>query len=436
LGFICIVELSQVALKYPALNNPRLIAYGLPEIVDALPELFVQRLNQNDRVSLGVIDTGLGVSESKWHLWRNLDEIPDNQIDDDGNTHVDDIAGWSFKTKSPYFEEISGAGHAKMCAQRLTMGCPELISVMNGEIMLSHFTMLDGLTYLFENGCKAASVSLASTSGTMMSRLMDLAIEKDAIWLTHGRGYPAYYGDDPRYDSCLIVSAAMLEDGTPRGEHDPLDCDIMVYAGSLSEAAPQPGSVIAMLRTLDPDISSLEVCHAIYAGAQHNEFTEGRCVHGLMNWKRTIEAHFGHSLTAQMIVVPEIIGGETPRWPIPEYVPPPVPPAAVVSIDEVADTTIDLSWTCPETVDEFAVRWYAAADTSPFPEAEVFLGDVFSHQITDLIPGTEYLVRVETSWKAHGTVKYSDWVAVTTLTDGVTKRFYLCRSSIASCKWN
>ena len=49
-------------------------------------------------VIVAVIDTGVDVNhpDLKDNIWVNEDEIPDNQIDDDGNGYVDDIHGWNF----------------------------------------------------------------------------------------------------------------------------------------------------------------------------------------------------------------------------------------------------------------------------------------------------------------------------------------------------
>ncbi len=49
-------------------------------------------------VVIAVIDTGVDVNhpDLKNNIWTNEDEIPDNDIDDDGNGYVDDINGWNF----------------------------------------------------------------------------------------------------------------------------------------------------------------------------------------------------------------------------------------------------------------------------------------------------------------------------------------------------
>lgn len=52
----------------------------------------------NPAVTVAVVDSGIDMQhpEFRSQLWRNVDEIPRNGIDDDGNGYVDDINGWDF----------------------------------------------------------------------------------------------------------------------------------------------------------------------------------------------------------------------------------------------------------------------------------------------------------------------------------------------------
>lgn len=49
-------------------------------------------------VTVAVIDTGVDYNHPDLasNIWLNNDEIPDNNIDDDGNGYVDDVRGWDF----------------------------------------------------------------------------------------------------------------------------------------------------------------------------------------------------------------------------------------------------------------------------------------------------------------------------------------------------
>ncbi|MCS3634932.1 S8 family peptidase [Salinibacter ruber] len=51
-----------------------------------------------DTVQVAVIDSGLDTDHEDLaaKLWTNADEIPGNDVDDDGNGYVDDVHGWNF----------------------------------------------------------------------------------------------------------------------------------------------------------------------------------------------------------------------------------------------------------------------------------------------------------------------------------------------------
>ncbi|PIT87508.1 MAG: hypothetical protein COU31_02410 [Candidatus Magasanikbacteria bacterium CG10_big_fil_rev_8_21_14_0_10_40_10] len=52
----------------------------------------------SQEVVVAVIDIGVDIDHEdlKGNIWRNIDEIPDNKIDDDNNGYIDDIDGWNF----------------------------------------------------------------------------------------------------------------------------------------------------------------------------------------------------------------------------------------------------------------------------------------------------------------------------------------------------
>lgn len=48
-----------------------------------------------DSIIIAVIDGGFYMTHPDIHFWRNYDEIPGNNIDDDGNGYIDDVNGWN-----------------------------------------------------------------------------------------------------------------------------------------------------------------------------------------------------------------------------------------------------------------------------------------------------------------------------------------------------
>ncbi|MFH1427603.1 MAG: S8 family peptidase [Patescibacteria group bacterium] len=70
-----------------------------------------EKANSSPDIVIAIIDSGVQIDhpDIKSNIWRNLDEIPDNNIDDDKNGFIDDIHGWDFINNipdpSPKFEE-------------------------------------------------------------------------------------------------------------------------------------------------------------------------------------------------------------------------------------------------------------------------------------------------------------------------------------------
>ncbi len=63
-------------------------------------------------VTVAVVDSGVDVlnKDLKDNIWTNINEIPDNGIDDDRNGFIDDVHGWNFidKNNNPRNLEIGG----------------------------------------------------------------------------------------------------------------------------------------------------------------------------------------------------------------------------------------------------------------------------------------------------------------------------------------
>jgi subtilisin family serine protease len=148
---------------------------------EALPEDFPQK-----DVVVALIDSGVDFSGPELinTQWKNVDEIPDNNIDDDKNGYADDINGWDFTTQlsneTGLYSESSNS-HGTICAgivaaeqngagiegvtrgKRVQIMDLKILSPSNsvGEGSISN--LISAIEYAEENGASICNLSLSTS---------------------------------------------------------------------------------------------------------------------------------------------------------------------------------------------------------------------------------------------------------------------------------
>ena len=101
-----IPNLQNVKAKTTELTEDELEVWGSKDLLkDTIPGMSVDRAYQEiikdykgESVIVAVLDSGIDIEHEDFEgvIWTNIDEIPENGIDDDKNGFVDDIHGWNF----------------------------------------------------------------------------------------------------------------------------------------------------------------------------------------------------------------------------------------------------------------------------------------------------------------------------------------------------
>ena len=164
------------------------------------------QINRGNKIIVAVIDTGVDYTHEDLlpNLWRNSKEIPDNNIDDDGNGYVDDMIGWDFLSKDnkPYDlaatslgDLLNGGnpGHGTHCAGNVAARGQNGKGISgvapNAQIMSLRFIGNEGGTtadavlaikYAVDNGAKVLSNSWGSEGDDPDDAANNLAL-KDSI---------------------------------------------------------------------------------------------------------------------------------------------------------------------------------------------------------------------------------------------------------------
>lgn len=145
-------------------------------------------------IIVAVIDTGVDYNHEDLDAnnWINSDEIPDNNIDDDGNGYVDDYYGYDFigsmyTSITPDHDPQDEYGHGTHVAGIIaaednsvgTVGVASLANIMPVKVLDSNgygfdSSIADGIRYAVDNGANIINMSLG---GSMASHTISDAID-------------------------------------------------------------------------------------------------------------------------------------------------------------------------------------------------------------------------------------------------------------------
>lgn len=170
------------------------------------------------QVVVAVIDTGLAWGHPDFslrNLWINAGEIPGNDLDDDGNGYVDDVAGWNFLDNRPVAWDFDGHGTLTASIIAADTGNGRGMAGINPRVRIMPLKavnnagasraafLAEAIVYAANNGARIINLSVG---GAGLTRTEQLAI--DYAW---SRGV-------------LVVAAAgneamALDDYGPAGAH-------------------------------------------------------------------------------------------------------------------------------------------------------------------------------------------------------------------------
>jgi subtilisin family serine protease len=146
---------------------------GTPDAdIDAVEAWDINRGSKD--IIVAVIDTGVDPNHPDLapNMWKNLGEVPDNGIDDDGNGYTDDVYGYDFVNGDG--EPMDGSGHGTHVAGTIgavgnnnqgVIGVSPNVSIMPLKVLSdegsgSSRDTIDAIYYAANNGAKVINASL------------------------------------------------------------------------------------------------------------------------------------------------------------------------------------------------------------------------------------------------------------------------------------
>ena len=258
-------------------------------------------------VVVALVDTGIDYTHEDLagRIWTNVDEIPGNGIDDDGNGYVDDVYGWNFysDTNDVYVgtEDAHGTHGAGTIAANADNGTGIAGIVQSDRVKVMAVKALGGsdgsgttasiiqaIQYAEANGAQICNLSLGSSQNdpalyrTIASSkmLFVVAAGNDGTDLETSPSYPASYDLDN-----LIAVANIRYDGEldPTSSYGAASVDLAApgsyilsttpggtysYMTGTSMAAPMVSAAAAMVCSAFPAATLADVKDILLASVQ------------------------------------------------------------------------------------------------------------------------------------------------------------------------
>lgn len=309
----------------------------------------------NNSVIIAILDTGVAIDhpDLKNNLWYNLKEIPSNGIDDDGNGYIDDYHGWDFVTGTadprPKFQgsyNFLGMNHGTIVTGvaaahgNNSEGIAGLawrakimpLRVLNGEGSGNTMDVAMAIDYARENGAEIINLSFV---GSGKSQTLEDAIKRAyeaGILVVAAAGNEVENGVDmtksPKYPVChdggfnnnWVIGVASLDNNdklasfsnygacvdilTPgvgifgalyKDNNNPLySREYGGYWTGTSVSSPQVVGVAALVKSLKPKLSLLELRDLLLNNADNIDNTNGlylgKLGHGKLNAEKVVQA--------------------------------------------------------------------------------------------------------------------------------------------------
>ena len=171
-------------LNSTPINDP-LYLDGSQWYIDAVHTPEAWELATGEGQVIAIIDTGVDWDHPDLddNIWTNVDEIPDNGIDDDGNGYVDDIRGWDFVNddNDPNDDNAHGTHVAGIAAGEGNNGTGIIGVAFNAKIIPvkilqssgsgSSSDLASSIEYASDNSATVINMSLGSYGESMTVKI-------------------------------------------------------------------------------------------------------------------------------------------------------------------------------------------------------------------------------------------------------------------------
>ncbi|MBR1520339.1 MAG: S8 family serine peptidase [Bacteroidaceae bacterium] len=323
LPFVRLAEYN-VCGKPTAFNDPYYssqwyyTSYNFDQLVSGVPACY-------RKIVIAVIDTGLDidhpdlgidVSNNQYGaLYVNDGEIPDNNVDDDGDGYVDNYLGWDFYNNRNYFDEVAihGTGVLGLIGAKTNnykgisgfIGGRDDIKLMPLCVGINSFQatiVAEAITYAADHGANIINMSFTVAANSTINTAIAYAKSKGVLMVaaagnnSNGTKFPA--NDNRVMGVSSVNSSNLLSSFSNKGSLDVaapgegiyvLDRNNGAYIYSslngTSYSAPMVSTLAAYVMAKNPFITAKDVRSIIDTTAVNNSgYTTNLSSYDWDNW--------------------------------------------------------------------------------------------------------------------------------------------------------
>jgi len=270
-----------------------------------LPEAWV--FTTGDANPIAVIDTGVDLDhpDLEAKVWTNADEIPGNDVDDDGNGYVDDVHGWDFVNgdAEPQDDQSHGSHVAGIAAAHtdnatgiagVAWQSPIMpLKVLDNQGDGTWADVAEAIIYAADNGARILNLSLGGEESSQTIKEAVSYAQSQGCLVVAAAGNSDSQPAPVDYPAALpgvVAVAATTDDDTPasfsnRGpEVDATAPGVDIFSASrsgsyyfnsgTSMATPHVSGLAALVWSLQPAWTADQVTHVITSTA-HDVYSPG-----------------------------------------------------------------------------------------------------------------------------------------------------------------
>ncbi|MBE9179021.1 S8 family serine peptidase [Oculatella sp. LEGE 06141] len=306
--------IAQVAGRSPVKNGTKLGGSNWSLDLVKAPAVWQRGFTGKGTV-VAVIDTGVDYHhpDLQANIWKNVGDIPNNGIDDDGNGYIDDVRGWNFVNGNNDPMDWNGHGthvSGTIAATNNKVGVTGVaydaqimpVKVLDDDGFGSYDAIARGIRYAVQNGADVINLSLGGSElGQAQKSALRLARQKGVVVVMASGNERQIYGttrpNQPALASTIGLGLAVgaidkrrkvADFSNPTGNR-PLDFVVApgvnvrstVPGGryesygwnGTSMATPHVAGVAALLLSAAPNLTPVQIEHLITTTANPQGIT-------------------------------------------------------------------------------------------------------------------------------------------------------------------